>query len=187
MGVSIPKVTRQGIALLIEEGVSKTDISKRMDIPYRSVLKISKRYEEKGQFGLDTLYHQCGRHEAATTYRFKRLSIWLKRLHNEWGAPIIRVVLTKRYPHEVVPCIRQMQKWFIKAHLNKPRQQKSQPFIGHALATHNIWQVDAKERFTLTQGQDANYLNIVDEYSGAWLEAPLFPLCSYQPSANLLC
>ena len=52
MGVSIPIVTRQGIALLIQEGVSKTEISKRMDIPYRSVLKISKRYEEKGQSGL---------------------------------------------------------------------------------------------------------------------------------------
>ena len=187
MGVSITKVERQRIALLLEEGLSKAEISRLTDISYRNVLEICKRYEKNGHPGLETRYHLCGRKAMDTTYRFKRLSVWLKRLHNEWGAPIIRVVLTKRYPKEAIPCIRQMQTWFIEAHLNKPRQQKSQPYIGHALACHNIWQVDAKERFKLSQGQDANYLNIVDEYSGAWLEAPLSPLCTYQSSANLSC
>lgn len=184
MGVSIPKVIRQHIALLLEEGMPKTEIHRLTEIPYSSVLKICKLYEENGQSGLDTRYHLCGRKAADTTYRFKRMSVWLKRLHLEWGAPIIRVILTKRYPNETIPCIRQMQTWFIEAHLNKPRQQKSQPFIGHAVATHNIWQVDAKERFKLTEGQDANYLNIVDEHSGAWLEAPLFPLFSNQSSTT---
>lgn len=186
MGVSIIKSVRLHIVLLLEAGLSKTEISKLTTVPYGSVLTICKRYETDPVSGLNTHYHNCGRKAADTTYRFKRMCLWLKRLHKDWGAPIIRVILTKRYPNDHIPSIRQIQLWFLAAHLNKPRQQKSQPFIGHATATHNIWQVDAKERFTLTENQAANYLNIVDEYSGAWLEAPLFPLCSYQSSTNLL-
>ena len=59
--------------------------------------------------------------------------------------------------------------------MNKPRQRKGHLYMGAALAVHNIWQVDAKEQFTLSAGQAANYLTIVDEKSGGWLESPLFP------------
>ena len=182
MGVPLTRAVRERIVSLLGEGFAKTEISQLTEVPYSSLLKICKRYGEQGIEGLTPSYSQCGRKKTPDFYRFKRRSVWLKRLHMEWGAPIIRVVLTKRYPNERIPSIRQMQLWFIAAHLNKPRQKKGQPFIGHALATHNIWQVDAKERFRLTQGQDANYLNIVDEYSGAWLEAPLFPLCPCESS-----
>ena len=83
--------------------------------------------------------------------------------------------MTKRYGSSGLPCIREMQKWFRAASLNKPRQRKGHLYMGAALAVHNIWQVDAKEQFTLSAGQAANYLTIVDEKSGSWLESPLFP------------
>jgi hypothetical protein len=71
--------------------------------------------------------------------------------------------MTERYGSTGLPSIRQMQNWFKGAHLNKPRQHKGQPAIAPALEVRNIWQVDAKERLTLTAGQAANYLTIVDE------------------------
>ena len=59
MGVSITKVVRQRIALFLEEGMAKIDISKLLDIPYSSVLKICKRYEKQGQAGLNRIWYSC--------------------------------------------------------------------------------------------------------------------------------
>ena len=46
--------------------------------------------------------------------------------------------------------------------------QSDEPSIGRSLAPHNIWEVDAKERFTLEDGSPACYLTITDEKTGAW-------------------
>jgi transposase len=184
MSIAIVKSVRECIILLDKQGLAKTEISKTVNISYNTVLKIIKRYKDNEITGLDTDYDRCGHKITEQVQFYKRICLYLKRRHEEWGAPIIRAIMTKRYGKQDVPCIRHMQKWFRAASLNKPRQRKGHLVIGHALAVHNIWQVDAKERFTLTEGQAGDYLNIVDEKSGAWLEAPLFPLQAYQSSAN---
>ena len=187
MSLAIVKSVREWIILLSTQGLPKTKISETVTVPYSSVLKIIKRHKIEGLEGLETHYHRCGRTSPEKIRFFKRICLWLKRHHSEWGAPFIRMHMTERYGPTGLPSICQMQKWFKGAHLNKPRQLKGQPAIGSALEVHNIWQVDAKERFTLTAGQAANYLTVVDEKSGAWLEAPLFPLWTYQSSANCPC
>lgn len=187
MGLAIVKSQRELIILLFTKGLPKTEISEIVNIPYGSVLKIIKRYKNNYAIGLNTQYANCGRKSTDQMQYYKRICLWLKRRHIEWGAPIIRVVMTQRYGADGLPSIREMQKWFRAANLNKPRQRKGHLVIGAALAVHNIWQVDAKEQFTLSAGQAANYLTIVDEKSGAWLEAPLSPLQSYQPSADSYC
>lgn len=184
MGSAIVKSKREQIILLFTKGLPKTEISETVNIPYSSVLKIIEKYKNNYATGLNTQYDNCGRKSTEQMQFYKRISLWLKRRHIEWGAPIIRVVMTNRYGVEGLPCIREMQKWFRAASLNKPRQRKGHLYIGTALAVHNIWQVDAKEQFTLSAGQAANYLTIVDEKSGAWLEAPLSPLQSYQSSPD---
>jgi hypothetical protein len=181
MSLAIVKSVRECIVLLSSQGLPKTEISKSVNVPYSSVLKIINRHKKDG---LETNYHLCGRTSPERIVFYKRICLWLKRHHSEWGAPFIRMHMAERYGSTGLPSIRQMQKWFKGAHLNKPRQLKGQPAIGSALDVHNIWQVDAKERFTLTAGQAANYLTMVDEKSGAWLEAPLFPLWAYQSSAD---
>jgi hypothetical protein len=187
MGLAIVKSKRVLIILLHDEGVSKTEISAITEVRYRTVSDFIRRYESSKDNVLHTSYHRSGRKTTDEMQFYKRICLWLKRRHPEWGAPIIRVVMTNRYGTEGIPCIRQMQKWFMAARLNKPRQRNNRLAIGPAVAVHNIWQVDAKERFTLAAGQAADYLTIVDEKSGAWLEAPLFPLFSYQSSSNLYC
>lgn len=187
MGLAIVKSKRLLIVLLHEEGMPKTEISAATGVSYGSVLRIIHRHESTGESAINTSYHRCGRKTTEEMQFYKRICLWLKRHHQEWGAPIIRVHMTNRYGKQGIPSIRQMQKWFMAAHLNKPRQRNSRLSIGPAVDVHNIWQVDAKERFTLTAGQEADYLTIVDEKSGAWLEAPLFPLLSYLSSADSYC
>ena len=45
-------------------------------------------------------------------------------------------------------------------------------------------QVDAKERLQTMDEQPCCYLNFIDEYTGAALDAFVFPLCSDQPSSS---
>ena len=180
MGTAITPINRHCIVSLLNQNVSKVEISKLTSISYNSVLTICKRYKEMGKSGIVVNYHLCGRKRTDSMKRYQRICLWLKRLHRDWGAPFIRVLMTRRYGSDGLPSIREMQRWFRAAHLNKPRQRKGQPSIGKALAEHNIWQIDAKERFTLAKGQVANYLNVVNEHSGSWLEASLFPLSPHQ-------
>lgn len=72
---------------------------------------------------------------------------------------------------------------FSKLHLQDPRESAKHQKIGSSRAVHNIWQVDAKEQITLSDGQKACYLSIVDEKSGAWLGSSVFPLYPYQSSS----
>ena len=73
------------------------------------------------------------------------------------------------------PCIRTLQRWYRKEGLIRPNRQTAEPSIGKSRAVHNIWQVDAKENLVLADGTAACYLTMVDEKSGAWLAAPVFP------------
>jgi hypothetical protein len=176
MSLSIDRMTRESVYSLYIQGISKVEISQRTQVSYKSVLTLCKRFKAKGALGIETSYSNSGCKSTEKMLFYKRVCLWLKRLHIEWGAPIIRVILTKRYGVGDLPSIRRIQDWFTITGATKPRQRLGQQSIGRSLAEHNIWQVDAKERFILASSEVGNYLNIVDEFSGAWLEAPLFPL-----------
>lgn len=100
--------------------------------------------------------------------------MWLKHLHADWGVGRIRSKLETRYDISRIPNERTLQRWFRKERITEPRQLRNEPRIGTSKAVHNIWQVDAKEQLTLSDGTLACYLTITDEYSGAWLGAPAF-------------
>jgi len=126
-------------------------------------------------------YANCGRKAALSKEGAKNRALELRQQHPQWGAPRIRVALQLSGEEELVS-VRTLQRLFRKKGVNPARAQSGQPAIGRSLAPHNIWEVDAKERFCLPDGTPACYLTIVDEKTGAWLEAPVFPLCPYQPS-----
>lgn len=109
------------------------------------------------------------------------MAIYLKHHHPTWGSPYIHAILKERYG-ESIPSIRMLSHWFSKLHLQDPRESAKHQKIGSSRAVHNIWQVDAKEQITLSDGQKACYLSIVDEKSGAWLGSSVFPLYPYQSS-----
>ena len=184
MGKATDMASRQGIIRLKEEGKTLFEISQALLLPYPTVRNLWQQYRTNPQKGLATHYANCGKHPKTRQDLIYRAALWLKHLHPQWGSPKIHLALCERYGRENVEHIRTLQRWYRDANLIKPRQQMAEPAICDSKAVHNIWQVDAKERLTLLDGQEACYLTIVDEKSGAALEAPVFPLRSNLSSSH---
>lgn len=166
MGAPTPLWTREQVIKDHQAGVHVETIATRHSISRASVYNICRRYREGRTLAAD--YAACGRPK--TDARIYRAARYLKYLHRDWGAPLIRTLLEQRYGD--VPTERTLQRWFKAAHLT-PLQQKRLPGTREKAAhVHGCWQIDAKERLA----SKACYLSIVDEHSGAFLQTPVFPL-----------
>lgn len=174
MGRAIDMGLRERLLALKQAGYSLSAISEQLHLCYGTVCRLSAQLKTKGDLSVG--YANCGAKKPLSDTVLVKASLWLKRLHPLWGAPFIRLQLLQRYTQLKVPAVRTLQHWFRSQGLNKPRQRLSTPRIGGAKAVHNIWQVDAKERFSVLDGTPACYLTITDEHSGAGLAALVFPL-----------
>lgn len=183
MGKATDMASRQGIIRLKQAGKTLLVISQELLLPYSTVRNLWQRYRSNLEKELAVSYANCGKHPKTRQDLIYRAALWLKHLHPQWGSPKIHLVLCERYGRANVEHIRTLQRWYRDANLIKPRQQMAEPIIGDSKAVHNIWQVDAKERLTLLDGQEACYLTIVDEKSGGVLETPVFPLRSNMSSS----
>lgn len=169
---------RELIVSLKKQGHSIRSISEQLDIRFSTVRDIWTAYRKKGESGLQTNYENCGKKKPDSSDLFYRVAIYLKRHHALWGSPYIHAIMKERYGEDI-PSIRTLNRWYRALHLNKARRQLESQQIGKSTAVHNIWQVDAKERLELADGQKACYLSIVDEKSGSWLSSIVFPLWLY--------
>jgi len=120
MGQAIPLCVRKRIVKLRKNGKKFTTISEEEQIPYSTVCRIWKRFEEKGISGLSTNYKNCGL-KGCQTVKIKRIALWLRYLHPNWGAPFIHMILEDRYGLDALPSIRSIQLWFRSAGRNKVR------------------------------------------------------------------
>jgi hypothetical protein len=181
MGRATEKGLRDQLIALKQQHYSLSDIAAQLGLPLATVRKLSADWHR--QQHLQVSYSQCGSKKPTSEALMLRASLWLKRHHPRWGAPLIHLKLTQRYGKQRSPSIRTLQRWFLSHQLTKPRQQLQQPRIGASKAVHNIWQVDAKENIELVDGSPCCYLTITDEHSGAGLEALVFPPWAYLPSS----
>ena len=184
MGQATNTEIRQSLLELKASGKTLKYISEHLGVPYATLRNLWHKHQKTPQSNLRTAYENCGKKPPSRSDVIYRGALWLKRLHPNWGSPLIHMHLVNRYGCSQVVHVRTIQRWFLSAHMSKPRSQKLEPKIGQSTQVHNIWQVDAKERLSLENGQSACYLTIVDEKSGACLEAPVFPLCPNQSSAH---
>lgn len=173
MGRAIEMGMREQLIVLKQEGNSLLAISDKLGLSLNTVRKLSARLRQQGN--LQVHYQNCGAKQPRSDVGVVRAACWLKRLHPLWGAPLIHLKLSERYPKDKLVDIRTLQRWFRRRQLIKPPQHLHLPCIGRSLAPHNIWQVDAKENLTLLNGTPACYLSITDEHSGAALAAVVFP------------
>jgi transposase len=120
MGQAIPLSIRERIVKLRQNGKKFTTISQEEQIPYSTVRKIWKRFERKGLKGLAADYQNCGL-KGCQTSKIKRVALWLRYLHPDWGAPFIHMILEERYGLDGLPSIRSIQLWFRAAGRNKVR------------------------------------------------------------------
>lgn len=173
MGRATELIFREQLYALRSQGLTVKAISEQLSIPYGTVKNLCRRFKQDND--LQPKYKNCGRKPSADFDSPKNRALELRRQHPKWGAPRIRVEMQLEGCMPL-PSIRVLQRFFRQKEAYTPRNRNSQPPIGRSTAAHNIWEVDAKERFHLLDGQPACYLTITDEKTGAWLEAPVFPL-----------
>ncbi len=190
MGKPIHYPKRQQIVQLRQSGLTIKQISEQLDMSYWTVRKLLRRLRDRGESGLAADYSSCGqRSKIRSNGITKRAACWLRRIHPEWGAPLIHLKLVQRYGADQVASIRQLQRWFRQQGLSQPRSktkdQQDDPC--KAKQVHQCWQVDAKERLRLVNGQVCSYLSVVDEHSGACLAAVLFSILPHFTSTGISC
>lgn len=179
MGRATSLPLREQIRALQNQGVPPKMISEQLSVPYGTVKHLCRKFKSCRPDVLSPRYANCGRKPAPSDEVVKNRALALREQHPRWGAPRIRVELLLSAP---VPeqgrlvSTKTLQRFFRKKEAYPARRQSNGPSIGRSLAPHNIWEVDAKERFTLADGRPACYLTVTDEKTGAWLEAPVFPL-----------
>jgi transposase len=177
MGQATNLALRERLMELRQGGQTLKAISEALGLPYSTTKKLNRRFREKGELGLAPDYQNCGKQSGYIGEPYQELARQLKELHPGWGAPRLRVELSlTQQPPGKLPSIRTLQRWYRKWGLIRPRRKGAEPTIGRSTAPHNIWEVDAKENLSLSDGRPGCYLTIGDEKSGAWLEALVFPL-----------
>lgn len=192
MGQALSIAVREQMYNLQKSGQTATMISKSLGLPFGTVKQLCRRFRQLGEEGISPSYHNCGKQVALGLADQKSAFLSLKLEHPSWGAPRLRVEqqLLREQQNAgkdaaaPLASVRSINRWYRQEGLNKPRKQTNEPSIGRSKAPHNIWEVDAKERLTLVDGSPACYLTITDEYTGAWLEAIVFPLPPDQSGAH---
>lgn len=174
MPQAIPRPRREAIIALRQEGATLAQIATTLEMRERTVREICRRYRLQGPASVETHYDRCG----STGRRFPtpvwEAAVALKREHPCWGGGLIRLQLGEQFPHEPLPAVRTVQRWFLAAGLVPARSVRPVSERARAREAHEVWQIDAKERMRLADGSGTSVLSITDEASGAMVEGIVF-------------
>lgn len=144
---------------------------------YSTVQSLCASYRDKGESGLLPAYCACGkkRRDARTDFVYRAVRCF-KTWHPSWGAGKIRAEILLACPALGLPSIRSIERWFMYNGQNRRRKRPPQAEKQWAKSAHEVWQIDAKEELLSLDGQKNCWLNIKDEYTGAVIDPPVFPL-----------
>ena len=168
--------TKEEVIQLWGSGKNGKQISEELSVGYRTVLRYIRLNKEGGIQNLKSKYCNCGRSSQVSKH-IRKEAVKMKEEHETWGAEYIRMKLVKKYPNEYIPGARQLRRYF---KIDGVVEEKSKIPVD----TGNNWvtkafervQVDAKEQIKTLDGNWCSYLTFTDEYTGAVLEALVFPL-----------
>jgi DNA-binding CsgD family transcriptional regulator len=175
MGQSKTLDVRQRAAVLRSTGLTFSQIALELKISLRTAKNWLKRYQTEGETGLIARYKNCGCWVKAEDEKSFRLVRLIKNLHPTWGVPFILVKIKDKYPELKMQSIRHYQRRLSVVHDHMPKEILPKPSVERSRTAHDCWQIDAKERLVLQDGQRACYLTITDEATGAILAAESFP------------
>lgn len=174
---------RQQIATDHKLGASYSSLARHYSVSYNTVRAVCKSYEESGEQGLIPRYSNCGRRAASGAERSFRLVRLLKHLHPGWGVAYVLVRIGRDYPGLSLQSERHYQRRLANGGGKLPKPQlPSAPPAERSNSPHDTWQIDAKERIGMADGQERCFLNITDEKTAGLLKAKGFPPSTYQPS-----
>lgn len=176
MGQAKSIAVRQQIIELKQSGQTHAQVSEALQIGVGTVQNIWKRYRTGGEPALSVSYERCGRSVERIDEIAFRLVRLLKHLHPSWGVPLILLKISEQYPTLRLRSARQYQRRIFSNSGKLPAPILPPPIpIDRSRIAHDTWQIDAKERFFIQNGEEVCYLTIVDEGTGALLGAKAFP------------
>lgn len=174
---------RQKAISLRTAGRTYAQIAEELQMGLGTVKNLWKRYLSEGNSGLLPLYSHCGRPVEPNDEISFRLVRLIKHLHPSWGVPLILLKLSEKFPHIRLRSARQCQRRLFKHSGKLPPPILPPPIVfDRARIAHDVWQIDAKERFSLLNGEEVCYLTISDEGTGALLGTQAFPPWAYRTS-----
>ncbi len=173
--------TRQEAIRRWQAGEKISGISRALEVDYNTLLGWIKRFQSEGLPGLQVKYGCCGRKPMASEQVVERAKL-LRQTHPDWGGGYIRLNLLRDLPGEKVPGERQLQRQLSEAGLGVRRTKLPSVAADRARRAFERVQVDAKERLRTRDGKECCYLNFIDEYTGAELDAFVFPPRAHLPS-----
>jgi transposase len=167
---------RLTVSQLRDSGQTYIKIAQDLGLSEKTVRTWCKRYAISGISGLAERSKTNGRPFKVEDVRSYRLVRLLKHLHPMWGVPFILTKLRDKYPKLLLENARLYQRR-LKIHYNLLPEPTlpPKPTILKSRIAHDTWQIDAKERLVMLDGQVACYLTIVDEDTGTLLAAEPFP------------
>ena len=62
-------------------------------------------------------YSDCGAATPKPPEALVQAALDLRRAHPSWGAGLIRVILRRQFPHQSLPVVRTLQRWWERAGL----------------------------------------------------------------------
>lgn len=166
---------RQRAYEMWSSGEKKSVISRTLQVDYDTLLGWTKRFEQEGVDGIRLRYGRCGRRNRTDSRVYNR-AIAHREAHAGWGSSYIRLKLVAEFGESSVPGARQIQRWLNSCGLISPVTKLPPVASPWADSPLKRVQVDANEQLECSDGQKCCYLNFTDEYSGAVLDAFVFPL-----------
>lgn len=155
---------------------SAGEIAQELNVEERSVRRIVKGYQERGESALQASYAACGVSRTAEFARLREEVLELRLQHPRWGAGRLLLELESGHPDTVeLPTERTLQRWLREVYPTPaPAGRPVQEDLSRACHPHEVWQVDAAEQKRLKSGKMFSWLRVVDECSGAVLKTVVF-------------
>jgi hypothetical protein len=159
-----------------QQAADPRDLVGLFPVSLRTLQRLFARFEQRGADGVAPDYGRCGQDQGTQTPPSLVQQLCdLRRQHPRWGAELLRLHLAGG---AAVPCARTLQRHLRAAGLQPAPAGRPPAPAGErrprAEHPHQGWQSDAAEELGLQGRQQASWLRIVDECSGAFLQTSVF-------------
>jgi len=171
MASVIPFDYRHKIVRDHQSGKTLRELASELGYSYSAVRKIWHLFKTGGVTQLAPALSNCGRKSPYLEVR-KQIA---DEKNGHQGAPYIRSVLQEKYPQQVFPHERTIQRWWRLAGQNQPRGRRPKQDHRWTKIAHDTWQIDGKELVPLSTGEKVCWENIADEGTSTLLQSSVFP------------
>lgn len=152
------------------EGEKMTTLCREFSISRKTGYKIYNRYKDCGLEGLNDRSRRPYRQANKLPFQIESLIIQLKKDKPNWGAPKIRELLKRRYPHiKHLPATSTVHSVLDRSGLVTTRRKKRYKATGtalnHVIKPNDLWCADYKGEFLLGNKKYCYPLTITDYHS----------------------